>query len=645
MTLRMQIQTAPFGSFTEVSLAGESCGRFKLSVSYSHPATLSWVMHRAQHTTPLALRSFVRFWDDAGTSPLGGAFSASNALFEGYIEEINPAESNLLEYVAYDPSYRTGKEIAIMSAAWPQGTVDTVPPVPASSAVPRLIFNSKIDNDDDYAFQRGGGSLTVGNMVATILEDEYHPLYWANAAPGDGSSAGNGVAYLSGELNALTYVPQEKQVFQSETLRSAFDRLVSSHYPQRRQQWHPISSDSNYSRKWRFPDITAATARTVTLNSFRENSGSGSGTGNSNTKNHVLSMELHRSIDRRHTAVKFYGPETLTITVASTQDGSLAPIGYPTVLESFGVQYDITTYQSWQVTNPNRRRMGRLLPAAVLAPVGSYNWIATRAPTLQCSWDNGSTWLTISGARFDYHDGIVSIAPGYVYFYTSAGVVTPNGTQHYFPPNQFRIVYAYFDTPLSVRYPTSGYSGTAYTVANVQHELKIYDEMLAIGYERGTPVTSAIRLAQFSTLAQQMHTEGKDVIYAGGMTFDGIEYDWCFLNRRVHIDAVDGDGNDVATGWETIGAVVTDVEYDFTEQLTTIQFSADQMELMGLDVEEMKQRLGIRALERRSRPWYRLLFGPFQNWYGNTVNQIVGIQTGEDVYYVDPETGEVNIPL
>lgn len=632
MTLRMQIQTAAFGSFTDVDLAAEGCGKFKLTRSYSHPAILSWVMHRAQHTTPIALRSFVRFWDDAGTSPLGGAFSASNALFEGYVEEIQPAESNLLQYVAYDSSYRSGKEITIMSTAWPQGTVDTDPPVPDATAVPRLIFNSKIDNDDDYAFQRGGGSLTVGNMVATILEDEYHPLYWANAAPGDGTSAGNGVAYLSSELNSLTYVPQEKQVFQSETLRSAFDRLVGSHYPQRRQQWFPISSDSNYSRKWRFPDLTAATERTVTLNQI-------------NGSNDVLSMELHRSIDRRATAVKFVGPETLTITVASTQDGSLVPIGYPTVLESFGVQYDITTYQSWQVTNPNRRRMGRLLPTRVLAPVGSYNWIVTRAPTLQCSWDNGSTWLTISGAYFDYHDGIASIAPGYVYFYTSAGVVTNNGTQHYFPPNQFRMVYAYYDVPLSVRYPSSGFSGTAYSVANIAYEEEIYDEMLAIGYERGTPVTSAIRLAQFSTLAQQLHTERKDIIYAGGMTFEGIEYDWCFLDRKLHIDGVDGDGADVTTGWEALGAAVTDVEYDFDQRLTTIQFNADQMELMGVDVEEMKQRLGIRALERRSRPWYRLLFGPFYTWYGNRVNQIIGIQTGEDIYYVDPETGEVHRPL
>ncbi len=633
----MSIQTTAFGSFTAVDLAAQGFGKIKLTVSYSHPATLRWVMHAPQESFPLGIRTFVKFWDDAGTNPATStAWSSTNPIFEGFIEEVQPREANLIEYVAYDPTYRAGQEIAIMSINWPQGNVGTgTPPQPHTSAVPRLIMNSKIDNDDDYAFQRGGGSLTVGNMLATVFEDEYHPLYWMNAAPGDGTSAGNNVPYVAADCDAMTLVPQEKIVFQSETVRAAVDRLVAAHYPQYKLLWHPLSSNADYSRKWRFKDVKASTERTVTLNQF-------------DNSNDVLSMELGRSIERRFTAVKFYGPETLTLTVASTLDGTLAPVGYYTVLETLGISTEIRAYQNWQITNPNRRRMGRILPTPVMVPVGGYQWMRSFGPTLQASWDNGATWITVAGAYFDYRDGIASIAPAHLFFWTSQGVIQQTGIQHYFPPNAFRLVYAYFDTPLSVRYPTSGYSGTAYDVANISHEKKIYDEMLAIGYERGTPVTSAIRLAQYSTLAQQMHTEAKDIIYTGGMTFDGIEYDWVKLDRRCNIAAVDGDGNSVTTGWEAIGALVTDVEYDFDERITTIQFSSDQQELLGIDPEEMKWRLGIRALERRSQAWTRFLFVPFRSewsWRDNTAMRMAGIESGVNITYVDPETGEVHSPI
>jgi hypothetical protein len=628
--LRMQIQTLRFGSYTDVDLAAEGCGKFVLTVSYSMPAVLRWTVYQAQHTTPLAYRGFIRFWDDAANDPDGDPFSEDNPIFEGFIEEIEPKESRVLEYAAYDPTYVAGKEIAIMSVAWPAGDVPGgVPPSPQASAVPRLIFNSSIDNDDDWAFQRGPSALTVGNMLATILQDEYHPLYWSNAAPGDGTSAGNGQAdvYVTAEVDAMTIIPQEKMVFQSETLRTAIDRLVGTHYPQRRLVWKPGA------RVWGLPDLSAATARTVTLNDY-------SGT------NKVLSMELHRSIERRATAVRFYGPETTTITVASTQDGSLQNFGNQTVLESMG-SVDVVAFRQWRITNPNRRRMGRMLPTTVMAPVGGYTWIPTRSPSLQMTWD-GSTWLTIWGAYFDYQGGIASTFPGFVFFWSSGGEIVQTGVQHYFPPVGVRLVYSFFDVPLSVRYPTSGWAGTAYTVANIEHELKIYDEMLAIGFERGTPVTSAARLSQYSALAQQLHTEAKDVVYAGGMTFDGIEYDWCRLDRRCHIAGDDGSGNTVATGWESIGAWVTDVEYDFDQRITTIQFSSDQAELMGLDVEVMKERLGIRALQRRTRNWARFLFAPFMSdfsWRTTQGMRLTGVESGLEIFYVDPVTGEVHNPL
>ncbi len=624
--LRMQLRTTPFGSYSDFDLASNGAARFKLTVSYSTPSILRWVMHAPQHTFPIGYRTFIRFWDDAGTDPDGDAFTEDNPIFEGYVEEIAPLESMLIEYAAYDPTYVAGKEITIMSQAWPAGTVPSVPPVPHSAAVPRLIFNATIDNDDDYAFQRGPENLTVGNMISTILQDEYHPLYWKSAAPGDGTSAGNDQAFIDAEVDALDMVPQEKMVCQSETLRTAIDRLLSF-YPARRLVWIPGT------RKWTLPDLANATERTVTLNVF-------------NNDNDVLSMELHRSIERRATAVKFYGPETLTITVASTQDGTLATYGNYTVLEQLG-SVDIKAFNRWIITNPNRRRMGRVLPTTILCPVGGYTWVPTRSPTLQMTWD-GQTWLTIAGAYFDYQQGIASTYPGFTYFWSSAGKTVTTGIQHFFPPVGVRLVYAFFDTPLSKRYPSSGFSGTAYDVAGIEHELKIYDEMLAIGFERGTPVTSVARLAQYEKLATQMHVESKDILYAGGFTFDGIEYDWCRLARRVSIAAEDGSGNPVTTGWEDIAAWVTDVEYDFDQQLTTIQMSSDQAELMGLDVETMKQNLGIRALYRKTRVNSRFLFVPFMSdfsWRATWSQRLAGVESSLEIFYVDPVTGEVHTPI
>ena len=83
------------------------------------------------------------------------------------------------------------------------------------------------------------------------------------------------------------------------------------------------------------------------------------------------------------------------------------------------------------------------------------------------------------------------------------------------------------------------------------------------------------------------------------MTLEGLDYTFARLDRRVNIAGVDGDGHPLPTGWESMAAIVTDVEYDFESQTSIIQFSSDQSELLGFDPERLKQQLRVGAGEIR----------------------------------------------
>lgn len=632
MAIRIQTQATPFASYTNVDPTTSLMGNFKLTVSVSHPTQLTWTAYAPQHEMPFTPGHLIRIWDDAANDPSGTAFSSSNPIFEGHIQVPKPgADTYTVEYTAYDPTYRSQSHVTVMSTAWSAGTVPGTPPVEGTGAYPRLVVNATaIQNDDDVAFSRAENQ-TIESLIKLIFDDQYHPLYWISAAPGDGTSAGNGSAYVSADLTSMTYEPQEKMVFESESVLSAVNRLLQQNEPNYRLLWRPGT------RKWRFFDISAAPATTVTLNDF-----SGS--------NKVLSMTLDRSIEGRYSAVKFYGPELLQPAEFRTDDGTLNELlDYGVILEYVGLA-EIKSYTRFQIADPAKRRIGRILPGEIPVGVGGPHFITVRATTLQCSYDDGNSWATVLGAYFDFQNGIAftgDTTPPWIY--NSAGQVVTTGIQHYFPPTTVRIITAYYDVPISTRYPSSGFSGTASTVGNYNNELKLYDEMLATDYTwYGTPVTTVERLLKFNALAQRLHAERKDIIYVGGMTFEGLEWGWLWLNKRVNIAGKDANGGTLTTGLESIGAMVTDVEYDFETKLTTIQFSSDQMALMGVNVELTKKQLKIMALQaqqiysfytnatvvRRYTQWGTpFLMG---NWTSHATRRTV---------YIDPRTGKIEESL
>lgn len=630
MTLHMEQLSGVGGTWSAVDLTALQAGDFKLSISYSHAARLTWSVCAPQHTAPIPRLAFLRLWDDEDDDPDGNPFSAANPLFEGFVEDITPGESsNVVNYTAFDPTYRSAKQVTVMDAPFVAGVIPGTPPAEATGATPRLVYNAKIDADPDYAWEVGHDG-TVGQIVAGLLEYTYQPLYWLQAAPGAGDDGGD-VPYVWADLAGMSFEPQEKLVFESENPRSAVDRLIR-YEPRYRLLWEPGT------RRWRFRNLVAGPTVTLTLN-------------DASVPHPVYNLQLTPSFEQSATAVKIYGPPSLNVAeflwVKGAGGNTLAPIDAGTVLQNYsdsGGMKQAIAYREWQIIDPAQRRGGRLLPTYYQAQVNAYELVDLKSPILLASWDGGATWRTVWGVYLDYHSGRAVFTGTLPYIYqanSSGGSLIPGSTQTIFPPNAMRLVWAPFGPPLAVRRPETGFEGSAYTVAGLAYELKLYDESLAVGYEYGVPVTTASRRAKFEVLAQALLDYRKDIAFPGAATLEGLDWSFCRLNRRIHIAGDDGSGGSTTTGWEAIGAVVTDVEYDFEQQLTSLTFSADWLELLGEDAAQLRERLKIRALEQRATYHDTFTWITWTNLMGQQLSQIAGIYTAVGFEYVDPETGAV----
>jgi len=540
----------------------------KLQISYSHPARLSFTVYQAQHTLPFGHREFIQLADEN----FGGL---ATPLFEGHIHDINPGkDANEIQYVAYDPTRRAAAEVTIMN-----GLHDD------SSSYPRAVFNCKIDNDDDIAFEIEHDATTQ-DIIETLFEYALPELTPMQAAPEDGSDA-----YVSSDLTAFDYKSQEKIVFESETLRGGLDRLLNL-YPQYRIVWEPGEGSSG--RRWRFRNVKEAPQVTLTLNDYTEEN-----------EHHIGSLDLQRSMEGRATAVKIYGPEKTETGDVSTSSGltKLWNAAYDAGFETGGpggspLWEDVS--RKWQITDTTKQHMANILPdnytitgykSGVDQATGDNvtTTLVTRRTVFVATWDGGISWEPIEGAEFNKSTGEIT-TPYHVYKYD------PEEGNPYVLPDSVRLVYAYYIPGLSVRYPSSSYSGTAYTVAGAEIEKRIYDESLAVGFERFLIADQAERTAQFEKLAQSVQESLRDIIYTGGCSLRGMCYEFLRLNRRINFAAIDGDGAELVTGWEEIGAILTDVEYDFENMLTTLQFSSDHTEFTQGDPEELRELLKLNAM-------------------------------------------------
>ena len=635
MTIHMQQRLTRWDSFTTVDLQDIGAGDFVLSVSYSHAARLTWTCLEAQHTQPIPAGCFIRFWDDAATDPDGNAFSSSNPMFVGYVEMPEPSDQSIgVNYTAYDPTFRSTREVTIFSDAWPAGTPPSTPPERPAGAVPRLVYNVRITADPDWSHQIGGDG-TLGQIIAGILEFCYHPLVWADAAPGDGTIGGAVAPYDSGDLSALTAKPQEKLDFASESPYSAIQRLMR-YDPRFRCVFDPAS------KLWRFHDITQAPTKTVVVNE-------------GSSEHPPMTLSLRPSAENCITAITIFGPPAPFVhnlwwddpvdayaaggVFAGFPRTDLTPLGTPDVYQEYstaGGIFECRWWKQFQITDPAYRRGARELPVTYEYQQEDLIFSTTTVPILLVSYDHGATWQSWP-VFFDELNGIIEFPTAPVHQVTddSGTSVIPASTQIRFAPNALRLIWAPYGEPLTVRKPATGYEGTAYTQMGLRYEDFQNDEALMVGREFGQPVTISERRTAFETYAQTILDQRKDVVWTGAAQLDGLDWDYIRLNKKLRILAKDGSGNFLTTGWEDVGAYNTDVEYNFEDQTTSLTFSADKLALFGIDSAMLKERLKIRPLQQMVEYQTQFLYAMLPLPNGRMVNQVVGVQTTPVFHYAD----------
>lgn len=275
-------------------------------------------------------------------------------------------------------------------------------------------------------------------------------------------------------------------------------------------------------------------------------------------------------------------------------------------------------YAPWkfQITNEDERRIFRHLRYQYTVPVPgarfgspssgytiiSTNYQAADAPVLGVRYRKNNMgdgkFQTLNGFYHEPTTGIIYFADGLALFRHNPvppireGITGPI----YEVPENLQFVYCGPADPLLVRYPTSGYAGTAFSVAGIEKTKRISDEMLSLNPLEHPLNTTTDRVAQFTTLAQNLHAQSCDIVYAGGVTLSGLKWSYLLLQKRINIAAVDADGAALTTGWEAAGGYLTDAEFNFTEQETVLTINSDQLQLMGIDVAKMKEALAIRPL-------------------------------------------------
>lgn len=620
-------------------------GNASLRVSYGQAAELSFTVAAPQNSLPFnSYSTFIRAWDDEGE--IGGdPQSADNPLFEGWVEAIEiGSNTNEVRIICHDPTFRATKRIVCMSSPWNVNPEDDERfPVPDNGAYPRVVYNATNDNDDDWALAIELGA-SLGKIVKSVLDYQTLPLYHCNACPGDGSATGADPPYEEEDLGSdsssssgatwvgrLTFIPQEKVISQSESPRSMIERLLGTWAPEYKVRWEPGT------RLWRVDKLTSAPATTVTWN-------------DPSAEFPVLSMDVRRSAENCFGAMTFYGPEGIvwrsyTWTNPNDEESSAGDDPPPNTLESIGastitdpVGNSVLGHQQFIVTDPSFTRMAGRAETPVMVPdVGtlsisdgtremllevSVGMVSVYGPQVLVRYKpgpgGGGEWVTKRGWKADFRTGLIDFGSAHL------SRIRPDTQPYLQEPYQVQLLTPVLTEPIKVRYPAFGFVGTA-AAAGLEVEKHEYDEALAIANTYRNPVTTPLRLSRFRTLAQQVVNQRKDLIYGGAIHLDGLDYSWSRLGKRVNIAAKTDNGAALTTGWESIGAWVTDVEYDFGEQATTLTVSADQEEVMGIDIELLKSRLKIRPAQQRFvYSWSQI----FATRYDRT---LTGMHLGQDV--------------
>lgn len=602
---------APAVAGAAVDIEALRIGGFKLTLAHNEPAVLTFVMHlpvgQANQATlhnldlptdgGLSVDDYIKFWD------VDGGSSEAEPLFLGRIDDITPEASSRVKITCLDAS---AVELTMFEDDWDAATT------PGTRSYPRAVYNGDSIQNDDDAMWSLLQEATVGEILDHVCDQNKIALRAVALAP----SAG--VSLSTSQTALLDFEPQEKLVFETETLTSILSRTLGSWYPQIRAIYNPADYQFN------LVDITATTGamamteQTVTLN-------------DKDATHPVLTAQINRTTAGRFTAIEFYGPQSAESVDITVSGGGLTEFDSGVTVDTT-VTPNVTGRSKWQITDTTKRRVLRWLPDWFGAPqpgavqasrvfgssVLSYVQTPTRSPVFmvkfparpESSWSNVDHWITIEGWSLDPQNGIIEFKDGrYVHLYDPS---PPTGKPRWLNPSDARFVYATPDEPLTARYPSVGFSGTANTIAGLERTLRIYDEQLAVEIEYYKAVTTAERIAAFESLAENLHKLYADIGYTGAITLQGIDYAYKDMDVLLNVTAEDESGLSLTTGLESAKAVVTEVEYDYEEDATTLTLNSDLLDLIGEDQKALKERMKIRDLTRfYQQVGARNMFTPF----------------------------------
>lgn len=417
---------------------------------------------------------------------------------------------------------------------------------PASGS-PRVVFNAPED-DEDYDASLSG--LTIGEIIAWLFDEHAALLRAAGAialAPADG--------YVRAELDALGVVPP-KVVLDSVHFDDALQALL------RFQPAHRLLADPA-TQTFRFREVAALPTKTLMYNSA----------------DRPLLALLRPSTEGRATAVEICGPmrpvnETLYLSTGGLMklwnpgleaDWTWAKCFDPANSETYG-----RVYRRFQIADAAKRRIARSLAEPAALGGGA----PARCPQVYRKTPSGA-WALVPSA-FDFANGVIMLAqPATVGDEYAEGGAACTA--------DICLVYAYLAEPLSIRRPASGYEGTAYTRPTnpVRVVRRFYDEDFVL----------PAQAARYADIAAQLLAAYKDTVFRGTVRLGVLDWSLADLSCRVCFAAKDDVGEPVETGFETLGAVLLRVVYDFRAGRTELVLSTDTSAFVGLPSWQVRELL------------------------------------------------------
>ena len=233
----------------------------------------------------------------------------------------------------------------------------------------------------------------------------------------------------------------------------------------------------------------------------------------------------------------------------------------PSAGDAYEVRVGVSRYRyvfsRYRVADSNKRRISEIVPDPEnLAPLPGLA-LVSRRPRVWRKTLSG-LWF-ISPVVFDYSNGVFrTVMP------IAEGNLNEEGAA--LAALDVRLDYSYLGEPCQARYPSSGYTGTAHSQAGLQRERVRYEDDFAT-----TGSTS-----QYQALAQKLLWPLKDVAWYGTLSLGVTDTKWLELDYRLNIKAQNDLGQPVATGLESLGALVSSAEIDFFEGRTLVYLADAQ---------------------------------------------------------------------